>query len=115
MVSPTQKAVVLLSGGLDSATTAAIAHRQGFAVHALTFRYGQRHSVETEAAARVAAALGVSQHVVQTIDLRAFGGSALTDSISVPKSASVSEIATGIPVTYVPARTTITAPSSFEK
>ncbi|MHC4698882.1 MAG: 7-cyano-7-deazaguanine synthase, partial [Planctomycetota bacterium] len=81
---PTRKAVILLSGGLDSATTAAIAREQGFVVHALTFRYGQRHAIETEAASRVAASLGVSQHVVQTIDLRAFGGSALTDSINVP-------------------------------
>jgi 7-cyano-7-deazaguanine synthase len=102
-----RKAVVLLSGGLDSATAAAIAREQGFALHGLTFRYGQRHVIETQAAARVAEAVGVVQQVVQTIDLRAFGGSALTDSIDVPKSADVSEMSAGIPVTYVPARNTI--------
>ena len=99
------KAVVLLSGGLDSATTAAIARDRGFALFALTFRYGQRHEIETRAAARVAESVG--GHVLQTIDLRAFGGSALTDVMEVPKSSSVAEIEPGIPITYVPARNTI--------
>jgi len=107
MTNPKRKAVVLLSGGLDSATTAAIAQSEGFVICGLTFRYGQRHAIETQAAARVAEALGVVQHVFQTIDLRAFGGSALTDSIEVPKSADASGIRAGIPVTYVPARNTI--------
>jgi 7-cyano-7-deazaguanine synthase len=98
---------VLLSGGLDSATTAAVARERGFEIYALTFRYGQRHEIETEAAGKVAASLGVSRHVFQTIDLRAFGGSALTDAIDVPKSADVSQLAPGVPVTYVPARNTI--------
>ncbi len=101
------KAVVLLSGGIDSATTAAIARERGFDVYALSFRYGQRHAIETEAAARVAEALKVHRLVLMTIDLRALGGSALTDSIEVPKSAAVSQIGSGIPVTYVPARNTI--------
>ena len=101
------KAVVLLSGGLDSATTAAIARDRGFALFALTFRYGQRHEIETRAAARVAESVGVAGHVFQTIDLRAFGGSALTDVMEVPKSSSVAEIEPGIPITYVPARNTI--------
>lgn len=101
------KAVVLLSGGIDSATTAAIAWERGFDVYALSFRYGQRHAIETEAAARVAEALKVHRLVLMTIDLRALGGSALTDSIEVPKSAAVSQIGSGIPVTYVPARNTI--------
>ncbi len=101
------KAVVLLSGGIDSATTAAMARERGFALYALSFRYGQRHAIETEAAARVAEALQVRRFVFLTIDLRALGGSALTDSIEVPKSAAVSQIGSGIPVTYVPARNTI--------
>jgi 7-cyano-7-deazaguanine synthase len=100
-------AVVLLSGGLDSATTAAIARERGFALHALTIRYGQRHEIELAAAARVAAAIGVKHHIVQAVDLRAFGGSALTDDIDVPKAAAVRDIATHVPVTYVPARNTI--------
>ena len=98
---------MLLSGGLDSATVAAMVKRDGFAIHALSFRYGQRHAVEMEAAGRVAESIGVLEHTYQTIDLRAFGGSALTDDLDVPKSASVEEIAAGIPVTYVPARNTI--------
>jgi len=103
----TQKsAVVLLSGGLDSATTAAIALSEGFAVHALTLLYGQRHAVEVAAAEKVARALGVKDHILQQIDLRAFGGSALTDDIDVPKSRDDAPTA-GIPVTYVPARNTI--------
>lgn len=100
-------AVVLLSGGLDSTTTLAIALQRGFSVHALSFRYGQRHAVELEAAARVAAAMGVAEHQIVEIDLRRFGGSALTSDIPVPKGRSASAIAEGIPVTYVPARNTL--------
>ena len=102
-----RRAVVLLSGGLDSAVTAAWLRREGFVVHALSFDYGQRHSVELQAAARVAAQVGVAEHVVQRIDLRAFGGSALTADIAVPKDRSPDEMAGSIPVTYVPARNTI--------
>ena len=100
-------AVVLLSGGLDSATVAAIAQRDGFDLHAITFDYGQRHRYELEAAARVAASLGIENHRVVNIDLRAFGGSALTSEIDVPKDRTDDELADGIPVTYVPARNTI--------
>src|SRR5262245_25822536 len=103
----TRPAVVLLSGGLDSATTLAIARRDGFGPYALTFRYGQRHEAEIEAARRVAARFGAVEHVVAQIDLRVFGGSALTSDIAVPKDRSVEEMAQGIPVTYVPARNTI--------
>jgi 7-cyano-7-deazaguanine synthase len=99
-------AVVLLSGGLDSATALAVARRDGFAPCAMTFRYGQRHAVEIEAARRVAAAQGVAQHVVVDIDLRQWGGSALTDAVAVPKDRDVAT-ADDIPVTYVPARNTI--------
>lgn len=102
-----RKAVVLLSGGMDSATTAAIAQREGFEVHALSIRYGQRHAVELDAARRVAARLGVRQHVVIDIDLRAFGGSALTSDIAVPKDTPLAAIGNAIPATYVPARNTI--------
>lgn len=101
------KAVVLLSGGMDSTTTAAIAQREGFDVHALTVRYGQRHVVELEAARRVAQRLGIEHHVVIDLDLRAFGGSALTADLPVPKDTPLSEIGSGIPATYVPARNTI--------
>jgi len=101
------KAVVLLSGGMDSATTAAIALSRGFDVHALTFRYGQRHAAELEAARRVANALGIRQHVVLDIDLRAFGGSALTGELAVPKDTPIGQIGKRIPPTYVPARNTI--------
>jgi 7-cyano-7-deazaguanine synthase len=101
------KAIVLLSGGMDSATTAAIALDRGFDVHALTFRYGQRHQAELEAARRVADRLGIRRHVVLDIDLRAFGGSALTGNLAVPKDTPVEEIGQRIPVTYVPARNTI--------
>src|SRR5207253_3069294 len=102
-----KKAVVLLSGGLDSTTTLAIALDEGYDVHALTFRYGQRHEIEIEAARRIARAFHVSAHVVVDFDLRTFGGSALTGNIDVPKGRSAQEMATGIPVTYVPARNTI--------
>ena len=102
-----RKAVVLLSGGLDSATALAIAAREGFATYAITFRYGQRHAVEVEAARRVAAALGAREHVIVEFDLRQFGGSALTADIAVPKGRSAHEMGEGIPVTYVPARNTI--------
>ena len=101
------KAVVLLSGGLDSATALAIARHQGFDCHALSFSYGQRHAVELEHAARVAEAMGITDHRIARIDLRLFGGSALTDDIEVPKHDSVDELEKGIPVTYVPARNTI--------
>ena len=100
-------AVVLLSGGLDSATVAAIAQSEGYLVHALSFAYGQRHSFELEAARRVAVSLGVAQHRIVTIDLRVFGGSALTDDIDVPKGRDSAAMEHGIPVTYVPARNTI--------
>ncbi len=98
------RAVILLSGGLDSATVLAIARREGRACHALTFVYGQRHGVELEAAKRVAASISVDEHVVYPLDLRVFGASALTADIDVPKDAVD---APGIPVTYVPARNTI--------
>ena len=99
--------VVLLSGGLDSTTTLAIAQDAGYEIHALTFRYGQRHRLEVEAARRIAQAMGVQQHVVVDIDLRVFGGSALTDALAVPKGRDQDEMSEGIPVTYVPARNTI--------
>ena len=101
------KAVVLLSGGLDSATTLAMARAGGFECHALSFRYGQRHAGELDAARRVAAALGAKDHKVAEIDLRLFGGSALTADIAVPKGRNADEISHGVPVTYVPARNTI--------
>lgn len=103
----TRCAVVLLSGGLDSATVAAIARADGFELNALTFDYGQRHDIEIAAARDVAAAQGVARHVVVPIDLRAFGGSALTDDIPVPKGRSDADMEGDIPVTYVPARNTI--------
>lgn len=103
----TKRAVVLLSGGLDSATVAAVARRQGFETYALSFSYGQRHAVEVEAAARVATHLGVVDHKVVAIDLRTFGGSALTADIDVPKDRRAEEMSSGIPITYVPARNTI--------
>jgi 7-cyano-7-deazaguanine synthase len=102
-----KSAVVLLSGGLDSATVAAIAAADGFAVHALSIDYGQRHRFELEAARRVAAALGIERHITVRIDLAAVGGSALTAEIPVPKARSREEMAEGIPITYVPARNTV--------
>ena len=102
-----KKAVVLLSGGLDSATTLAIAKSEGYACHALSFAYGQRHSRELESAKKVAAALGVVEHLILSLDLRLIGGSALTADIPVPKGRSAAEIGHGIPITYVPARNTI--------
>jgi 7-cyano-7-deazaguanine synthase len=105
---PVRRAVVLLSGGLDSATTLALAQEGGFETYALTIRYGQRHEVEVERAAELARELGSHAHRVVDLDLRFVGGSALTDtSIDVPKSRSVERIATGIPATYVPARNTV--------
>lgn len=103
----TRKAVVLLSGGLDSTTVLAIAKSAGFEVHAMSFRYGQRHVVELESAKRVATRMGVAKHVIVDIDLRQFGGSALTGDFEVPKGRSVDAIPAGIPVTYVPARNTV--------
>jgi 7-cyano-7-deazaguanine synthase len=100
-------AVVLLSGGLDSATVAAIAIREGFEVNALSFLYGQRHSWEIEAARQVAQSMGIADHRMAHIDLRVFGGSALTADIDVPKGRSSDEMEHSIPVTYVPARNTI--------
>lgn len=101
------KAIVLLSGGLDSTTTLAIAQSLGYETYALTFRYGQRHLVEIEAARKIATQFGVAEHVITQIDLRAFGGSALTSEIEVPKDRNAEEMSQGIPITYVPARNTI--------
>jgi len=101
------RAVVLLSGGLDSATTLAIARAEGYECHALSFDYGQRHVCELESAKKVAAALGAVQHLTLRLDLRAIGGSALTADIDVPKGRSNEAMSAGIPVTYVPARNTI--------
>src|SRR3954464_13031666 len=100
-------AIVLLSGGIDSATAMAMTRATGRRCHALSFRYGQRHAVELAAAARVAVALGAATHEIIDLDLRAIGGSALTADIAVPKGRSEAEIGSGIPVTYVPARNTI--------
>jgi len=102
-----RRAVVLLSGGVDSTTTLAIARHDGFEAYALTFRYGQRHALEIDAARRGAAKLGAREHVVVDFDLRRFGGSALTDDIAVPKDRAGDAIGHGIPITYVPARNTI--------
>jgi 7-cyano-7-deazaguanine synthase len=107
MPTPVTPAVVLLSGGLDSATVLAIARSEGFTPYALSFRYGQRHAVELAAADKLARQQGVARHVTIDIDLRQFGGSALTADIDVPKGDSVDEIGGGIPITYVPARNTV--------
>jgi 7-cyano-7-deazaguanine synthase len=102
-----RKAVCLLSGGLDSSTCLAVARRDGFECYALSFDYGQRHHLELEAAAQVAGALGAARHLVLRIDLRAFGGSALTSDLAVPKGRSAEQMGQGIPITYVPARNTV--------
>jgi 7-cyano-7-deazaguanine synthase len=107
MADGAKPAVVLLSGGLDSATALAVARRDGFRCHALSIAYGQRHAAELDAARRVAQALGAVGHRVVGIDLRAVGGSALTDDIAVPKDRTAEKMAQGIPVTYVPARNTV--------
>jgi 7-cyano-7-deazaguanine synthase len=107
MESGVKRAVVLLSGGLDSATVLAIARSEGYELYALSFSYGQRHIWELQAAARVAESIGVAKHRTATIDLRIFGGSALTDDIDVPKGRSSDAMSRGIPITYVPARNTI--------
>jgi len=102
-----RRAIVLLSGGLDSATVLAIARSEGYQCYALSFAYGQRHSIELDAAARAAHTLGATEHRVAQIDLRLFGGSALTDDIDVPKGREHDAMRQGIPVTYVPVRNTI--------
>jgi 7-cyano-7-deazaguanine synthase len=101
------KAVVLLSGGLDSTTALAIAKAEGFELYAMSFRYGQRHVVELKSAAQVAAGMGVRKHVIVDVDLRQFGGSALTADIEVPKGRAIESMSEGIPITYVPARNTV--------
>jgi len=106
-MSPTKKAVVLSSGGIDSTTAMAIAKHEGFKIYSLSFFYGQRHSFELEAAQKVANAIGVTEHLVINIDLKQIGGSSLTDDIDVPKDRDEQEIIREIPVTYVPARNTI--------
>jgi 7-cyano-7-deazaguanine synthase len=102
-----KKAVVLLSGGVDSTTALAIAKQEGFEIYAISFRYGQRHKIEVERAKEIAEVSGAARHTIVDIDLRAFGGSALTADIDVPKDRPISEMSHGIPVTYVPARNTI--------
>ena len=102
-----KRAVILLSGGLDSATCLAIAKQDAYELHALSFNYGQRHEFEIDAAKNVASFIGVENHINLKIDLRAFGGSALTDDIEVPKERNTSQISNEIPITYVPARNTI--------
>ena len=107
MTKNERSAVVLLSGGLDSTTVLAIAQRDGYAIYGLSFRYGQRHAHEIDAACAIAEQAGIQRHVVLDIDLRQFGGSALTSDIAVPKSESLQQIGDEIPVTYVPARNTV--------
>jgi 7-cyano-7-deazaguanine synthase len=107
MSNPKDKAVVLLSGGLDSTTALAIARARGYRTFAISFNYSQRHSVELDSAIKVAKTLAVEQHLILDLDLRPIGGSALTDQIAVPKDRDTHEISHGIPVTYVPARNTI--------
>lgn len=102
-----KKAIVLLSGGIDSATTLAIAKKQGYQIYAITFDYGQRHSIELKKAKKIAESFKINKHIVVEIDLRKFGRSALTDSIPVPKDRKEKDISQGIPATYVPARNTI--------
>lgn len=102
-----RKAVVLSSGGIDSTTTMAIARSEGYEIYALSFRYGQRHAVELEAAVRVAAALGAKDHLILNVDLGRIGGSALTSNIEVPKGRAAADMNRSVPVTYVPARNTI--------
>jgi 7-cyano-7-deazaguanine synthase len=102
-----KNAVVLCSGGLDSATVMAIAKNDGYDIYALSFCYGQRHEIEIEAARRVTEVTGIKEHLVLNIDLGCMGGSALTDKIDVPKAENLSEISSGIPITYVPARNTV--------
>lgn len=106
-MSKKNKAIVLSSGGLDSTTAMAIAREEGYEIYSLSFRYGQRHALELEAAQRVAKALGAKEHLVIDIDLARIGGSALTDDLDVPKARTDEEIRKGIPVTYVPGRNTI--------
>lgn len=106
-LNDSKKAVVLLSGGLDSSTVLAIAQSEGYSVYAISFRYGQRHQLELACAARIAQAANVTRHVIVEIDLSQFGGSALTAAIDVPKHDSADQIGTDIPVTYVPARNTV--------
>lgn len=107
MITGARRAVCLLSGGLDSSTCLAIARRGGYECYCLSFDYGQRHAIELQAAARVAKQLGASEHRIAKLDLRVFGGSALTADIDVPKHRGLEHMASGIPVTYVPARNTI--------
>src|SRR5689334_6584648 len=104
---PEKPAVILLSGGLDSATTAAIARTDGYMLYALSIDYGQRHHFELEAARRVAQAVDAMRHVILDVDLAQLGGSALTDALEVPKDRAADDMADGIPVTYVPARNTV--------
>jgi 7-cyano-7-deazaguanine synthase len=106
-MSPSKKAVVLSSGGIDSTTAMAIAKHEGYKIYSLSFFYGQRHAFELEAAQKVADAIGISEHLVINIDLKKIGGSSLTDDIDVPKDRDEQEMTRGIPVTYVPARNTI--------
>ena len=106
-MSDKKRAVVLLSGGLDSATALAVARSEGYGVYAISFRYGQRHAIELESARSAAGAVGVEQHLIVDIDLRAIGGSALTDNIAVPRDRTAEDLSAGIPLTYVPARNTI--------
>jgi 7-cyano-7-deazaguanine synthase len=107
LMMTSEKAVVLLSGGLDSTTVLAIARSEGYQLYAISFRYGQRHSAELECASRVAKAMSVEKHLIIDCDLRAIGGSALTDQLDVPRQRRAEEMSSGIPVTYVPARNTI--------
>jgi 7-cyano-7-deazaguanine synthase len=107
MTDAAKKAVILLSGGLDSATTLAMARAAGFECFALSFRYGQRHSVELDCAQRLALAMGAREHHIVDFDLRHFGGSALTSDVEVPKGRAMAEMSADIPVTYVPARNTV--------